>query len=56
MLVDYGSLESIRESKPEDSWLTAYSNAKHILKKALHGLEYLHRMNFVHRDIKGKNT
>lgn len=53
-LVDYGTLESIREKKPEDSWQMACSNAKHVLKKALCGLEYLHSLGVAHRDIKGE--
>ena len=53
-LVDYGTLESIRDKKPEDSWQMAHSNAKHILKKALCGLKYLHSLGVVHLDIKGK--
>ena len=54
-LVDYGTLELIREKKPEDVWSTAYSNTKHIIRKILCGIEYLHSLGFVHRDIKGNS-
>ena len=52
-LVDHGHLAQIKENKPDYAWLTALSNFKHIIRKTLRGVEYLHKCGIVHRDIKG---
>lgn len=54
IMMDYCELGSLRSIKQHGITISE-SILKYLAKETLHGLEYLHRNNIIHRDIKSAN-